>query len=48
MDLSKYVPLRSIWLLQLYASEVYQRGLIRDSAVEDADAASCVGKFNVV
>ena len=38
MGLSKYVPLRSIWLLQLYASEVYQRGLIRDSAVEDADA----------
>lgn len=38
MGLSKYVPLRSVWLLQLYASEVYQRGLIRDSALEEADA----------
>lgn len=31
---SAYVPLRSIWLLQLYASELYRRGFIEDSGIE--------------
>lgn len=37
-SISKHVPMRSVWLLQLYASEAYQRGVITDSAVDAADA----------
>lgn len=37
-SISKHVPMRSVWLLQLYASEAYQRGVITDAAVDAADA----------
>lgn len=37
-NISKHVPMRSVWLLQLYASEAYRRGVITDAAVDDADA----------
>src|SRR5699024_4982946 len=30
--------MRSVWLLQLYASEAYRRGVITDAAVDAADA----------
>lgn len=36
--ISQHVPMRSVWLLQLYASEAYRRGVITDAAVEAADA----------
>lgn len=29
--------MRSVWLLQLYASEAYRRGVITDAAVDAAD-----------
>lgn len=32
---SAFVPIRNIWLLQIYASRLYQQGLITDSALED-------------
>lgn len=35
--ISQYVPLRSIWLLQLYASEAYRSGAIVDSDIDDPD-----------
>ncbi|RAV34499.1 5-methylcytosine restriction system specificity protein McrC [Corynebacterium heidelbergense] len=34
---SRYVPVRSLWLLQLYASELYRCGLATDADVEDPD-----------
>ena len=37
-SISKHVPMRSVWLLQLYASEAYRRGVITDAAVDAADA----------
>lgn len=37
-QISQYVPMRSVWLLQLYASEAYRRGVITDAAVDAADA----------
>lgn len=37
-NISKHVPMRSVWLLQLYASEAYRRGVITDAAVDAADA----------
>ncbi|MCQ9347777.1 restriction endonuclease [Corynebacterium phoceense] len=36
-SISKHVPMRSVWLLQLYASEAYRRGVITDAAVDAAD-----------
>ena len=32
---SSFVPVRNIWLLQVYASKLYQDGLIQNSDVED-------------
>lgn len=32
---SAFVPIRNIWLLQIYASKLYQDGLIQNSEVED-------------
>lgn len=33
--LSRFIPLRNLWLLQLYASRFYASGVITDSDVED-------------
>ncbi|AJK69517.1 5-methylcytosine restriction system specificity protein McrC [Corynebacterium marinum] len=32
---SSFVPIRNIWLLQVYASKLYQDGLIRNTEIED-------------
>ncbi|RIX33331.1 hypothetical protein D3M95_10725 [Corynebacterium falsenii] len=37
-DVSRYVPVRSLWVLQLYASSVLTCGAVTDSGVEDPDA----------
>ncbi|MCS5480234.1 restriction endonuclease [Corynebacterium sp. YIM 101645] len=36
---SEFVPIRNIWLLQIYASHLYQRGEITDTMLEDPDAS---------
>lgn len=37
-DISRYVPVRSLWVLQLYASSALTCGAVTDSGVEDPDA----------
>lgn len=37
-NISRHVPLKSVWLLQLYASQAYRAGLVADSDVDELDA----------